>query len=63
MVIEDGQRENLVLRMDGHFHGADAVEKLLDWCEEINIKIITLYVFCLPRIWHEMMLNYIIFMI
>jgi len=30
--------------MDGHFHGADAVEKLLDWCEEINIKIITLYV-------------------
>ncbi len=30
--------------MDGHFHGADAVEKLLDWCEELNIKIITLYV-------------------
>jgi tritrans,polycis-undecaprenyl-diphosphate synthase [geranylgeranyl-diphosphate specific] len=30
--------------VDGHFHGADAVEKLLDWCEELNIKIITLYV-------------------
>jgi len=30
--------------MDGHFHGADAVEKVLDWCEELNIKIITLYV-------------------
>jgi tritrans,polycis-undecaprenyl-diphosphate synthase [geranylgeranyl-diphosphate specific] len=30
--------------MDGHFHGADAVEKLLDWCEELDIKIITLYV-------------------
>ncbi len=30
--------------MNGHFHGADAVEKLLDWCEELNIKIITLYV-------------------
>ncbi len=30
--------------MDGHFHGADAVEKLLDWCEELNIRIITLYV-------------------
>ena len=30
--------------MDGHFRGADAVEKLLDWCEELNIKIITLYV-------------------
>ncbi|TLX69476.1 MAG: di-trans,poly-cis-decaprenylcistransferase, partial [Thaumarchaeota archaeon] len=47
-IILDGNRRwakrNLVLRMDGHFHGADAVEKLLDWCEEINIKIITLYV-------------------
>jgi len=30
--------------MDGHFHGADAVEKLLDWCEELDLKIITLYV-------------------
>ena len=47
-IILDGNRRwakrNLVLRMDGHFHGADAVEKLLDWCEELNIKIITLYV-------------------
>ena len=32
------------MKMDGHFRGADAVEKLLDWCEELNIKIITLYV-------------------
>jgi tritrans,polycis-undecaprenyl-diphosphate synthase [geranylgeranyl-diphosphate specific] len=47
-IILDGNRRwakrNLVLKMDGHFHGADAVEKLLDWCEELNIKIITLYV-------------------
>jgi tritrans,polycis-undecaprenyl-diphosphate synthase [geranylgeranyl-diphosphate specific] len=28
----------------GHFVGADAVENLLDWCEELDIKIITLYV-------------------
>ena len=28
----------------GHFRGADAVENLLDWCEEFDIKIITLYV-------------------
>lgn len=28
----------------GHFLGADAVENLLDWCEELDIKIITLYV-------------------
>ena len=47
-IILDGNRRwakrNLVLKMDGHFHGADAVEKVLDWCEELNIKIITLYV-------------------
>ena len=47
-IILDGNRRwakrNLVFRTDGHFHGADAVEKLLDWCEELNIKIITLYV-------------------
>ncbi|NIU00546.1 MAG: di-trans,poly-cis-decaprenylcistransferase [Nitrosopumilaceae archaeon] len=28
---------------NGHWRGADAVEKLLDWCEEFDIKIITLY--------------------
>ncbi len=47
-IILDGNRRwakrNLVLKMDGHFHGADAVENLLDWCEELDIKIITLYV-------------------
>jgi tritrans,polycis-undecaprenyl-diphosphate synthase [geranylgeranyl-diphosphate specific] len=29
---------------NGHWKGADAVENLLDWCEEFDIKIITLYV-------------------
>ena len=28
----------------GHWQGADAEENLLDWCEEFDIKIITLYV-------------------
>ena len=28
----------------GHFRGADAVENLLDWCEELGIRIVTLYV-------------------
>lgn len=28
----------------GHWEGADAVENLLDWCEEFDIKIITLYI-------------------
>ena len=32
------------LPKDGHQKGADSVENLLDWCEELDIKIITLYV-------------------
>lgn len=47
-IILDGNRRwakrNLIVKEDGHFHGADAVENLLDWCEELGIKIITLYV-------------------
>jgi tritrans,polycis-undecaprenyl-diphosphate synthase [geranylgeranyl-diphosphate specific] len=33
-----------MISKNGHFEGADAVENLLDWCEEFDIKIITLYV-------------------
>ena len=47
-IILDGNRRwakrNLALSKEGHFKGADAVENLLDWCEEFDIKIITLYV-------------------
>ncbi len=47
-LILDGNRRwakrGLLLRTDGHFKGADSVENLLDWCEEFDIKIITLYV-------------------
>ena len=47
-IILDGNRRwakrNLSLPKEGHFKGADAVENLLDWCEEFDIKIITLYV-------------------
>ena len=47
-IILDGNRRwakrNLIMKLEGHFRGADAVEKLLDWCEELNIRIITLYV-------------------
>ena len=46
-VILDGNRRwakrNLSFAKTGHFRGADAVENLLDWCEEFDIKIITLY--------------------
>ena len=46
-LILDGNRRwasrNLSLARVGHWRGADAVENLLDWCEEFDIKIITLY--------------------
>ena len=47
-IILDGNRRwakrNLVVSKHGHFRGANAVENLLDWCEEFDIKITTLYV-------------------
>lgn len=43
----DGNRRwakrHLTLPKEGHQKGADSVENLLDWCEELDIKIITLY--------------------
>ena len=46
-LILDGNRRwakrNLSFSKVGHWKGADAVENLLDWCEEFDIKIITLY--------------------
>ena len=47
-VILDGNRrwarKRILAQRSGHFQGADAVENLLDWCEELDIPIITLYV-------------------
>ena len=44
----DGNRrwakKALAASQKGHTRGADAVENFLDWCEELDIKIITLYV-------------------
>lgn len=46
-LILDGNRRwakrHLIMQKEGHWKGADAVENLLDWCEEFDIKIITLY--------------------
>jgi len=46
-IILDGNRrwakQNLIVKAAGHWKGADAVEKFLDWCEELDIKITTLY--------------------
>lgn len=47
-LILDGNRrwarKQIVGAGIGHFRGADAVENLLDWCEELGIRIVTLYV-------------------
>ena len=32
-----------MIPQNGHGKGADAVENLLDWCEELDIEIVTLY--------------------
>ena len=41
-IILDGNRRwakrNLVVKENGHFKGAAAVENMLDWCEEIGIN-------------------------
>ena len=46
-LILDGNRRwakrHLSMPKQGHWKGADSVENLLDWCEEFDIKIITLY--------------------
>jgi len=42
------------MQNQGHFKGADTVENLLDWCEEFDIKIITLYVLSAEN-WGEKM--------
>jgi tritrans,polycis-undecaprenyl-diphosphate synthase [geranylgeranyl-diphosphate specific] len=46
-LILDGNRRwakrHLAMTKSGHWKGADAVENLLDWCEQLDIKIITLY--------------------
>ncbi len=36
-------KRHLAMTKVGHRKGADAVENLLDWCEQLDIKIITLY--------------------
>lgn len=46
-LILDGNRRwakrHLSIPEKGHKKGADAVENLLDWCKELDIRIITLY--------------------
>lgn len=48
-IILDGNRrwasENDLNPWLGHKKGAETVEQLLDWCEKLNVKFVTLYTF------------------
>ena len=48
-IILDGNRrwasENEVNPWLGHKRGAETVEQLLDWCEKLGVKFVTLYTF------------------
>jgi tritrans,polycis-undecaprenyl-diphosphate synthase [geranylgeranyl-diphosphate specific] len=48
-IILDGNRrwasENELNPWLGHRKGAETVEQLLDWCEKLNVKFVTLYTF------------------
>ena len=48
-IILDGNRrwasENDLNPLLGHKKGAETVEQLLDWCDKLGVKIITLYTF------------------
>jgi len=48
-IILDGNRrwasENDLNPWLGHKKGAETVEQLLEWCEKLNVKIVTLYTF------------------
>ena len=63
-IVLDGNRRwakrNLIMPKHGHFNGANAVENLLDWCEEFDIKIIR-YMFYQLKTWKEKMRNLTIY--
>jgi tritrans,polycis-undecaprenyl-diphosphate synthase [geranylgeranyl-diphosphate specific] len=52
-VILDGNRrwarENLLPVWIGHRRGAEKVQTLLDWCLDLNVKTITIYVFSMEN--------------
>ena len=53
-IILDGNRryakKHKLMLLKGHEYGAKKVEKLFDWCIELGIKELTLYVFSLEPV-------------
>jgi short-chain Z-isoprenyl diphosphate synthase len=53
-IIMDGNRRfarNLLLERitDGHERGADKLEEVLNWCEEVGVQVITVWIFSLDN--------------
>lgn len=53
-IILDGNRrfaKRLMLKpWKGHEYGAEKIEKLFDWCKELNIREVTLYTLSIPNL-------------
>lgn len=53
-IILDGNRRwaesRSYTRSVGHWYGAEKAEKLLEWCHELNIKTLTLYVLSIENL-------------
>ncbi len=56
-IIMDGNRrfaESFGLGAgDGHQKGRDKLEEMLDWCLEVNVKVLTVYAFSTDNIYRE----------
>ena len=53
-IIMDGNRRyargrNFMDVLDGHVRGADKLEEVLNWCEEAQVRVITIWIFSLDN--------------
>ena len=53
-IIMDGNRrfarhQHLLNVTDGHVRGADKLEDVLNWCEEVGVQIVTVWIFSLDN--------------
>ena len=53
-IIMDGNRrfardQHLLRITDGHVRGADKLEEVLNWCEEVGVKVVTVWIFSLDN--------------
>ncbi len=53
-IIMDGNRrfardQHLLRITDGHVRGADKLEEVLNWCEEVGVQVVTVWIFSLDN--------------